>query len=63
MMTPAIQDVLLDVATTPNVSAFRAKIMLADAGVPGASRRIASSPDGLVFRLECGRWVALEEAI
>lgn len=63
-MSSAIQDALLDVATMPDVSPFRAKLMLADAGLPSAARRLVSSPDGsLSFRLDCGRWVALEDAV
>jgi hypothetical protein len=38
-MTEAIQDALLDIATRPDVTPFRAKLLLKDAGMPNAATR------------------------
>jgi hypothetical protein len=63
-MTEAIQDALLDIATRPDVTPFRAKLLLKDAGMPNAATRLVSGPgDELFFRLDSGAWTPLEDAL
>lgn len=64
MMTEAIQEAILDIATRPDVSPFRAKILLQDAGMPNAATRLVSGAgDALWFRLDSGAWTPIEDAL